>query len=75
METNIAIVITLLLLASAGVTFLYLLKNNPILPQVKIHKTEEEQFMYNFLLGMATIALIGIICATIIMNEYFKYIF
>lgn len=75
METNTAIAITLLLLASAGITFVYLLKNAPILPCSKVHKTEEEQFMYNFLIGMATIAVIGIICTTIILHEYFIYVF
>ena len=74
METNLGIVITLLLLASAGITFVYLLKNAPLMPHAKIEKTEDEDFMYNFLIIMSTVALIGFICATILLHGYFIYV-
>jgi len=75
METNHIIVITVLLLASAGVTFAYLLKNSAIYPKKKSSMQEDEEFMYNFLVIMGIASVIGLVCATIILNGYFKYVF
>lgn len=75
METNHIIVITVLLLASAGVTFAYLLKNSAIYPKQKSSMQEDEEFMYNFLVIMGIVSVIGLVCATIILNGYFKYVF
>jgi hypothetical protein len=75
METNHIIAITVLLLASAGVTFAYLLKNSAIYPKQKSSMQEDEEFMYNFLVIMGIASVIGLVCATIILNGYFTYVF
>ncbi len=75
METNHIIAITVLLLASAAVTFIYLLKNSAIYPKQKSPMEEDETIMYNFLVIMGIASVIGLVCATIILNGYFTYVF
>ena len=75
METNHIVAITILLLASAGVTFIYLLKNSAVYPKQKSPMEEDETIMYNFLIIMGIAFVIGTVCTTIILNGYFTYVF
>lgn len=75
METSQIIVITVLLLASACVTFAYLLKNSAISPIRKSEMEEDEAILHNFLVIMGISLVIGLVCATIILNGYFTYVF